>query len=238
MVLRKQRPPHLDGVYRNSSGGSATRLEGSTSPTSPAPSPSPKRLTRARRARSSPLSAGFPLHEAVFSPDLNTSPAFDLMTLEEAKRSPVTSSPAENQNPWADELVERPGSDALGYLQTERVSDNLTRPQEATPVESKPTHRVPSILVAGTQRRMAANKEWTAAREDDSTVWEQPDPPSQQLRSNNPFLKARHAEVNPWDPSSVRPSSATQDRPSNTSSMSMYCVLLYVPRSLLIGRSR
>ncbi|KAJ5104310.1 hypothetical protein NUU61_001657 [Penicillium alfredii] len=88
MVLRKQPPPRLE----NLSKGNA-RPE-SRSPTSPPPNSA----SSSRRARLNRI----PSEESVYSPDLNTSPAFDLMPLEEAQR-PQVGSPTSHPKSWPDQ---------------------------------------------------------------------------------------------------------------------------------------
>ena len=90
MVLRSRATPGL----LNTSGQRNVESSSSASPTS---LPSPRRFSR-RRARSttsspSPQQAVFPeQQDPVFSPDLHTSPAFDLMPLDQAQRSPAAAS--------------------------------------------------------------------------------------------------------------------------------------------------
>ncbi|OJJ45298.1 hypothetical protein ASPZODRAFT_133943, partial [Penicilliopsis zonata CBS 506.65] len=190
MVLRKQPPPHLENCDK---GDGRSDLRSPTAAT-----PSPSRLTRPTRALSSPKSPRFPTQDPVFSPDLNKSPAFDLMSLQEAQRSPVASSFNDTQNPWTDDNDER--------SEPSRLSDSSIPPpvppkhtQAEIYSEARSVPRVPSILVAGTQRRMAANEWKTAHAADGGAVWEQPEIPAVQLQSNNPFLKARLSDSNPWD---------------------------------------
>ncbi|KAF9884929.1 hypothetical protein FE257_000920 [Aspergillus nanangensis] len=199
MVLRKRAPPHL---YNLSQGNARSEPRSPTFQISPsaksASSSSPKRLTRPRRAQSSPQPRHLPSQESIYSPDLNTSPAFDLMPLEQAQRSPVRSTTTENPNPWADELVERPGQSPLESANTTQpVPDNT--PEAGDMADERGKDRVPSILVAGTQRRMAAH-EWNSNQPtSDISEWEHlGQPPSVPLKSNNPFLKPK-INQNPWD---------------------------------------
>ncbi|RHZ54494.1 uncharacterized protein CDV56_102595 [Aspergillus thermomutatus] len=197
MVLRKRAPPHL---YSLNLGNARSEPRSPISPTSPtaksATSPSPKRLTRPRRAKSSPHPYQIPSEDSIYSPDLTTSPAFDLMPLEQAQKSPVGTLSSDTANPWADDVVER--SD-----KTHSVSEDpavpAMEPLHGTTLDSRRGDRVPSIVVAGTQRRMAAN-EWQEVN--NSANWE----PPIQLQSNNPFLKAKQPDENPWGSNNLRPS--------------------------------
>ncbi|KAL4892060.1 hypothetical protein BDV59DRAFT_57113 [Aspergillus ambiguus] len=209
MVLRKRAPPHL---YSLSQGNARSEPRSPTLQISPSAkstsSASPKRLTRPRRAQSSPQPRRLPSQESVYSPDLNTSPAFDLMSLEQAQKSPVRSSPTEPPYPWADELVERPAQDPSECNTSTQPATDNPRPDEDVG-DDRGKDRVPSILVAGTQRRMAAH-EWQAAHPgtSDTSDWEHlGQPASVPLQSNNPFLKPRSAERNPWEDNISRPQS-------------------------------
>ncbi|KAB8214800.1 hypothetical protein BDV33DRAFT_182087 [Aspergillus novoparasiticus] len=204
MVLRKRAPPHLYSLNKGNAHSEPHSAISQISPTSKSvSSSSPKRLTRPRRAQSSPQPHRLPSQESVYSPDLNTSPAFDLMPLEQAQRSPVRSSPSENMNPWADELVERPGQNHQGYNGSgQSVADSAP---PAGGAENRRGDRVPSILVAGTQRRMAANEWQQNGDVNDAPDWEHVGNSPAPLQSNNPFLKPRQPEHNPWDDRSPRP---------------------------------
>ncbi|PWY88071.1 DUF544 domain protein [Aspergillus sclerotioniger CBS 115572] len=196
MVLRKRAPPRLQSLTQGNDRPGSRYPNSKLSPTSKSlSSSSPKRLTRPRRAQSSPQPHRVASQESVFSPDLNTSPAFDLMPLEQAQRSPIRTSAGDGSNPWADELTARFGL------------DHHESPQQATaenPVQSVGTERdripdqVPSISVPGALERPAAN-DWTPDREytGQSPV---------QLQSNNPFLKPRSPEPNPWQERNSRSS--------------------------------
>lgn len=197
MVLRKQPPPRLDNSGRQFSRyNNRASISATAKPASPV---SPRRLTR-RRAQSSPQPRHFSPEESVYSPNLHTSPAFDLMSLEQAQRSPVGTASSDPQNPWADELVERPDQHHQGNTPPEytAVNHNNHSSQEVAASDRQKGARVPSIVVAGTQRRMAAN-EWHPDEEvNDALEWEHVRETPFQLRSNNPFLKTRHSENNPW----------------------------------------
>ncbi|EAW14936.1 DUF544 domain protein [Aspergillus clavatus NRRL 1] len=191
MVLRKRAPPHLSNLNQPDA---RSELRSPISPTSPTAksvsAPSPKRLTRPRRAKSSPHPHRIPSLDPIYSPDLNTSPAFDLMPLEQAQKAPVGPLSSDNPNPWADDASERPAKSA--HIPEQTAPSSIDQQAHlSTNVEK--FDRVPPILVAGTQRRMAAN-EWQEAN-NNSGSWEAP----VQLQSNNPFLKTRQAEENPWD---------------------------------------
>ncbi|KAL5357053.1 hypothetical protein BJX96DRAFT_143851 [Aspergillus floccosus] len=208
MVLRKRAPPHL---YSLSQGNARSEPRSPTLQISPSAkstsSASPKRLTRPRRAQSSPQPRRLPSQESVYSPDLNTSPAFDLMPLEQAQKSPVRSSPLEPPYPWADELVERPDQNSEDNVTAQPTAANSR--QDEGSLDDRGKDRIPSILVAGTQRRMAAH-ESQAANQDasDTADWEHlGQSNSVPLQSNNPFLKPRSAQQNPWEDQVSRPQS-------------------------------
>ncbi|GIK00833.1 ubiquitin carboxyl-terminal hydrolase MINDY-1 [Aspergillus viridinutans] len=197
MVLRKRAPPHL---YSLNLGNARSEPRSPISPTSPtvksATSPSPKLLTRPRRAKSSPHPYQIPSEDSIYSPDLNTSPAFDLMPLEQAQKSPVGTLSSETANPWADDVAERPDK---SHSVSEHPPVHAGEPLQGPPLDSRRGDRVPSIVVAGTQRRMAAN-EWQEVN--NSANWE----PPIQLQSNNPFLKAKQSDENPWGSNNLRAS--------------------------------
>ncbi|KAL1984351.1 hypothetical protein VTN96DRAFT_9212 [Rasamsonia emersonii] len=192
MVLRKAPPP---GIVVPPRGTDHPHPRSATTPTSNSSQSSPNRLVRPRRARTVSTS---PRQVSVYSPDLNTSPAFDLMSLEEAQqKSPMGSSFNDPQNPWAEELVERPDPNHLPpNLQTGPVS----QPQEDTREESKAgISRIPPILMEGTARRQAAEELPRNQGNKDSSTEAQPETGKQRLLSNNPFLRARNPSTNPWD---------------------------------------
>lgn len=211
MVLRKQLPPRL-----NSFKEPRSEYHPSISPTAKSASPvSPKRWTRPRRAQSSPYPRRFPSQDSVFSPDLHTSPAFDLMPLEQAQRSPVGTGSSEAQNPWADELVEKPDQSSQEYTHSGYPPASHSGFQDESSINKNRGDRVPSILVAGTQRRMAAN-EWQPDEEADE--WEHARQKPVQLRSNNPFLKTRQSESNPWQTESYQTQQGEDTRASQATS--------------------
>lgn len=199
MVLRKPPPPRLDN-HRKEPSRSNNRPLILPAPKSASTAP-PKRLTRPRRAQSSPQPRYLPSQESIFSPDLNTSPAFDLMTLEQAQRSPVGTTSSDPQNPWEDELVEAPDQ---GHPDTPPASAPLSHNgvQQGTAPDRSKVDRIPSILLAGTQRRMAPS-EWQANEEVDSE-WDDTIQTPVEPRSKNPFLKPRQSDQNPWQSDSGR----------------------------------
>ncbi|KAL1964367.1 hypothetical protein VTN77DRAFT_7052 [Rasamsonia byssochlamydoides] len=184
MVLRKPPPPGIDVPPRG------TGAPSTTSPISNSSQSSPNRLTR---QRPSPTASASPrqVDISVYSPDLNTSPAFDLMSLEEAQqRSPLASS-FNDSNPWAEELVERPDSSANLH--------SGSQSQEDAKEESKAgISRVPPILMEGTARRQAEELQRNQGG-DDFGVEEKWETGKQRLQSNNPFLRARNPSPNPWE---------------------------------------
>ncbi|EAW24451.1 MINDY family deubiquitinase [Aspergillus fischeri NRRL 181] len=118
------------------------------------------------------------------------------MPLEQAQKSPVGTLSSDTANPWADDVVERPDR---SHSVSEHPPVHARELLQGSPLDSRRGDRVPSIVVAGTQRRMAAN-EWQEAN--NSADWE----PPIQLQSNNPFLKAKQSDENPWGPNNLRAS--------------------------------
>lgn len=167
MVLRKPPPPRLENLNKRHARSETHSLA------SPSTS-SPPFEGRARLNR-------IPSQESVYSPDLNTSPAFDLMPLEEAQRSPVGSATSQPSNSWPDSLEERAlhGRSAGTGNQANWVSPA----------------RVPNPPQAET----AEQDSQTALVHRDDVTWNE----SVQLQSNNPFLKprAKHSGQNLADQS-------------------------------------
>lgn len=168
MVLRKQRPPRLENLTRWNAGSK------SRSPTSPTPSSvsSPDRLARLNSVSS---------QDSVYSADLNTSPAFKLMSLEEAQRSSMGSPTSHPPSSRTDESGATSAPNNPGALE-----------DPETTTDSK-EHTIPSLLVASRQPDVADNE------------WQRPTPeadaPSRgelpvQLQSNNPFRKPRRSHSN------------------------------------------
>ncbi|KAJ6107108.1 hypothetical protein N7523_008431 [Penicillium sp. IBT 18751x] len=155
MVLRKPPPPRLENLNK-------WRTRSNSQPSSSTP------VNCATRARLNRV----PSQESVYSPDLNTSPAFDLMPLEEAQRSPVGSPASQPPNSWSESLGDRPatsGPDQTG-------SD----PRSAWPS---------SAPMPGSHG--GDERSWKPAPVENGTMaGEAP----VQLRSNNPFLKPRTSE--------------------------------------------
>ncbi|KAL3476476.1 hypothetical protein BJX99DRAFT_258409 [Aspergillus californicus] len=214
MVLRKRAPPHLHNLNQGNARYEPRYTLSRSSPTSlSVSSPSPKRLTRPSRAQSSPHPSRIPSQESIFSPDLNTSPAFDLMSLEQAQRSPIRTSSADNPNPWAEELVENP-SHAHPETGTSTNHPGVdTGVQDGESADSRKGDRVPPIVLAGTQRRMAANEPQLNQGAADNSDWEYlgHSPPAVPLQSNNPFLKAAQNDTNAWEDRNSRTSSVSRD---------------------------
>ena len=230
MVLRKQIPPRLDSPAK---GSDRFESNTSTSPSASTSSTSPRRLARkqARSSSQSHRSPGgsqspqVPSQESIFSPDLNTSPAFDLMPLEQAQRSPVSASYSEPKNPWNDDSVEAPHQDsgAQSEQRTQNNPDSNNREGEVEAGAGIPT-QIPSVLVPSRQ---------SAHSTGEASGRELPDLPSVQLQSNNPFLKNGQSEEDPWgnhqppagrsgtDDAHWRDSRTTQQ--SDPLSQSMHC---------------
>ncbi|KAJ5088971.1 hypothetical protein N7532_007655 [Penicillium argentinense] len=162
MVLRKPPPPRLENLHKWHA-----RTE-SRSPTSPSShSSSSQRRTRPHRV---------PSQESVYSPDLNTSPAFDLMPLEQAQRSPVGSPTSHPPSSWSDGLADRPATGDGAY-----------------PAGSEPKgHGLPG-LVPGPPESATGYGWQPVSRDRSSTTGEVP----VQLQSNNPFLKPRPMDSQP-----------------------------------------
>lgn len=166
MVLRKPPPPRLENLNKWNAR--------SASPTSPSKSSPSKPRTRLNRA---------PSEDSIYSPDLNTSPAFDLMPLEEAQRSPVGSPASHPPNPWTESFGDRA-----------KYEYPATQAQSACPTDAEGGGQwIPSPLQAGSH---ATENGWHQAA--------QPAPPGHngstgevpvQLQSNNPFLKPQTANV-------------------------------------------
>ncbi|CEJ59870.1 hypothetical protein PMG11_08471 [Penicillium brasilianum] len=162
MVLRKPPPPRLENLHKwNARAASPTSP--STSPSKSSPSQSRARLNRA------------PSEDPIYSPDLNTSPAFDLMPLEEAQRSPVGSPASHPPNPWTESFGDRASYE---YPATQAQSSYLTHTGGG---------------IAGSH---ATENSWhqgalPAPPGHNGSTGEVP----AQLRSNNPFLKPRTANM-------------------------------------------
>lgn len=148
MVLRKPPPPRLENLSKWT-GGSDSASPSTSSPSSQ------------RRARLNRI----PSQDSVYSPDLNTSPAFDLMPLEEAQRSSVGSFSSHQPNSWPDGRIDAAHSDRPGTGQSyDAATDHKARWN-------------PSAPVVGPQG--------VAAPSHDNNNREVP----VQLQSNNPFLR-------------------------------------------------
>lgn len=176
MVLRKPPPPRLENL---------NKWHARSEPRSPS-SPSTSSPSSQRRARLNRV----PSQESVYSPDLNTSPAFDLMPLEEAQRSPVGSATSQPPSSWPDDLGERSLVDRPGTGGTHAGTDHQAQ-------------WVPPALMPDPQRTEAAGNGWQniPAHHDEGTG-EVP----VQLQSNNPFLKPKPdnpgpnlADQNEWN---------------------------------------
>ncbi|KAL4914647.1 hypothetical protein BDW62DRAFT_138130 [Aspergillus aurantiobrunneus] len=212
MVLRKRAPPHLHNLSQGNARFEPRSSLSRTSPTSVSvSSPSPKRLTRPTRAQSSPHPRHIPSEESIFSPDLNTSPAFDLMSLEQAQRSPIRTSSTDTPNPWADELVENPSQSPRENVDSTLQSGINSGPHDEETPDNRKGDRVPPIVLAGTQRRIAANDFPPNQGGTDTSDWEYLGPSPVQLQSNNPFLKPSQYDIHPWGERNSRASSLSRD---------------------------
>lgn len=165
MVLRKPPPPRLENLHQWNAHPA--------SPTSPSTS-SPSKRRALNRAAS---------EDSIYSPDLNTSPAFDLMPLEEAQRSPVGSPTSHPPNPWTESFGDRAKHD---------YSATLTDSSYPTDTEDR-RQWIPPALQTGSY---ATENGWQQAPlpalpAQNSSTGEVPVP----LQSNNPFLKPRSIEM-------------------------------------------
>lgn len=187
MVLRKNPPPGINVPSRKRNGSDARSpvLRGSAS--------SPSATQQIARKDSWELDT-----DSIYSPDLNTSPAFDLMPLEEAQKSPVA-----NQSSWEDELVERPSGITQAAAMTQPGVGTDQAPEDSNGINHQ--HTGLSIQPVGYVQQSLTG---------DSVASTSP----QRFRSNNPFLRTRTPGPNPWeDPSLQR---QVQPHPEQGSSMS------------------
>lgn len=137
--------------------------------------------------------------ESIFSPDLNTSPAFDLMPLEQAQKSPIASSPIEA---------------------VARTSAHNSSPTEAS-------HFDPGTNLKENNSGISSdNKALDMSAADDKSELERPKLPYIHLQSNNPFLKEVQQDDSPrgsfqghTDTEEGRFDSHTTDRDSLSQSM-------------------
>jgi hypothetical protein len=196
MGLRKQPPPRLQNISKSNARSDVR------SPISPT-SASPHRSNRLNR---------FPSEDSIYSPDLNTSPAFDLMPLEEAQRSPVGSPTSHPPNSWPDS----PGKSDYDHSGQHSQYEGAYHPE----LEDNNAHWVPHSLMAGQYSGAAENVWRPASRAGDASTGELP----VQLQSNNPFLKPRPADHtqelldrNEWG----RDSHATSDSDPLSQSMTL-----------------
>jgi hypothetical protein len=166
MGLRKQPPPRLENISKSTSRSNAR------SPTSASSTSSSHRPTRLKRLAS---------EDSIYSPDLNTSPAFDLMPLEEAQRSPVGSPTSHQPNSWPDNA----GRSAHGGVGQYSQYDGTHQDSRDYSGQS-----FPPALIAG-QHTGASENVWRSNTDNgEDLTGELP----VQLQSNNPFLKPRPAE--------------------------------------------
>lgn len=163
MVLRKPPPPRLENL---------NKWDARSEPRSPS-SPSTSSPSSTRRARLNRI----PSQDSVYSPDLNTSPAFDLMPLEEAQRSPVGSPASHPPSSWSEDLGDLPDRD---------------RPATAGSYPAGTDRKgqwVPPALVPGPQGAIETG--WPPAPgSHDITSGDVP----VRLQSNNPFLNPRRPD--------------------------------------------
>lgn len=175
MVLRKSPPPgiHVPSRTRN---GSVHRSPGSPQP-----------ATQHARKDSWELDSET---DSIYSPDLHTSPAFDLMPLEEAQKSPA------GQSPWEDELVERPP----GMPHVAATTQSGAAADQVAGNASGMNYQHSGLSQGDNAQRQPAG---------DAMLGTSP----QRFRSNNPFLRARNPSPNPWEGASGQGSSTHSLQP-------------------------
>lgn len=167
MVLRKPPPPRLENLHKWNAHPA--------SPTSPSTSSPSQRQARLYRA---------PSEDSIYSPDLNTSPAFDLMPLEEAQRSPVGSPTSHPPNPWTESF-----GDSAKHEYTATLGDS------SYPTEAEGGRQcIPPALQTGSHA--PTENSWHQASPlappaHNGSTGEVP----VQLQSNNPFLKPRPVDT-------------------------------------------
>ncbi|KAJ5957987.1 uncharacterized protein N7479_005137 [Penicillium vulpinum] len=165
MGLRKQPPPRLENINKPN----------------PRSNPrSPKSPNSASSQRPTPLNR-FSSEDSIYSPDLNTSPAFDLMPLEEAQRSPMGSPTSQPPNPWPDNNGRPEDGHSGQYSQYEGAYQD--------PANTN-AHWGPHTLIASQQPGAGENAWRSIPDATEASTGELP----VQLQSNNPFLKPRPAE--------------------------------------------
>ncbi|KAJ5981031.1 hypothetical protein N7481_008329 [Penicillium waksmanii] len=149
------------------------------------PRPPPPPIPRHRNV--GPIHTEFLPRTLCTPPDLNTSPAFDLMPLEQAQRSPVGSPTSHPPGSWNDGLGDRPATRDGSYPAGSEVK----------------AHGLPSALTPGPPGSSTGDFGWQPTSRDRSfTTGEVP----VQLRSNNPFLKPKpvdsrisSGDLNEWE---------------------------------------
>lgn len=164
MVLRKPRKPPPPRLENLSKWPPRSKHHSSASPPSSS-SPSQHHSNR------------FPSQESVYSPDLNTSPAFDLMSLEEVQRSPAGSPMSRPSNSWSDGLRESVIDNRPGTEESHRAATDHN-------VQWNPEAPVPG------SHGMVGNDCQQSRVVQSHMTGEVP----VQLQSNNPFLKGRSAD--------------------------------------------
>ncbi len=167
MVLRKPPPPRLENLNKWNAHPA--------SPVSPSKSSPSQRRAHLDRA---------PSEDSIYSPDLNTSPAFDLMPLEEAQRSPVGSPTSHQSNPW---------TESFGDRAKHEYSATMGDASYSSPGKGG-RQGVPPALQAGshaTAENGWRNAPLPALPGQNGSMGEVP----VQLQSKNPFLKPRPVDI-------------------------------------------
>ncbi|CAI7600394.1 unnamed protein product [Penicillium pancosmium] len=206
MVLRKPPPPRLENLNKWHA-----RPE-SHSPTSSTHSPSSQRRPRPHRV---------PSQDSVYSPDLNTSPAFDLMPLEQAQRSPVGSPTSHPPGSWNDGLGDRPATRDGSYPAGSEVK----------------AHGLPSALTPDPPGSSTDDFGWQPTSRDRSfTTGEVP----VQLQSNNPFLKPKPVDSrtssedpNEWEDRHSHATSTNSDPLSQSTKIHNPHTFPYLPPGMI-----
>ncbi|CAG8405863.1 unnamed protein product [Penicillium salamii] len=170
MGLRKQPPPRLQNISKP-----YARSDARSPKSASANSPSSSRPSHLKR---------LPSEDSIYSPDLNTSPAFDLMPLDQAQRSPVGSPTRNPPNTWPDSATKSENGGAGQYGHHDQYNGTYQDPGTNT------GNSVPHPLIPG-QYTGASENVWRSDHDArHASMGELP----VQLQSNNPFLKPRSAE--------------------------------------------
>ncbi|KAJ5626492.1 hypothetical protein N7528_003919 [Penicillium herquei] len=167
MVLRKQPPPRLENLHQGNPKTSRSKISPSKT------SPQRQQLNR------------LPSEDSIYSPNLHTSPAFDLMPLEEAQRSPVGSPTTHPPSSWEE------GEPRIAN--TRPNSENYT----GGPVMT--AQRLPMAIMSGLPQVVEHEFHPPPKQHDERN--KTPEEVPAQLQSNNPFLKPTRKPVPTYESS-------------------------------------